>query len=74
MAPQWGERMGKRDEVTWDEPCPLMNQLIKRVLAIGAGFAPINGPGLALHFFPVKRDVLAVALHRQLLKISGEAF
>ena len=51
-----------------------MNQLVKGVLAVGAGFAPINRAGLIIHVVSVERDVLAVALHRQLLKIRGEAF
>ena len=51
-----------------------MNQLIERMLAVGAGFAPVNRPGLVIHIFAVERDVLAIALHRQLLKICGKAF
>ena len=51
-----------------------MNQLVEGMLAVGAGFAPVNRPGLVIHFFPVERDVFAVALHRQLLQIGGKAF
>ena len=46
------ERLGERDEVTWDKPGPLMDQLVEGVLAVGAGFAPVNRTGLALDFFP----------------------
>src|ERR1039458_8089734 len=74
VTSQRSERVRERNEVTGNQLRALMNQLIERVLAVGAGFAPINRPGLVSHFFPVERDVLAIALHRQLLKIRGKAF
>ena len=67
------QRVTERDKVTRDEPRPLVDQLIERVLAVGAGFAPVDRAGLVIHFLPGKRDVLAVALHRELLEIGGEA-
>ena len=67
------ERVGESDEVTRDQLCPLMNELVKGVLAVGARLAPIDRPGLVIDFGPVQGDVLAVALHRQLLKVGGEA-
>src|SRR6266404_3249456 len=36
------ERLRKSDEVAGDEPGPLMNQLVERMLAIGSRFAPVN--------------------------------
>ena len=51
-----------------------MDQLIERVLAVRAGFAPINRAGLVIHLLAVERDVFAVALHRQLLEVRGKAF
>ena len=71
--PKRSERVAKRDKVTGDKPRALMNQLIERVLAVGAGFAPVNRPSLIVHCFPAERDVLAVALHGQLLQIRGKA-
>src|SRR6267154_5945266 len=42
VAAQWVERLRKSDEVRGDEPGPLMNQLVERMLAIGSWFAPVN--------------------------------
>ena len=67
------ERVAEGDEVARDQLRPLMDQLIKRVLAVGARLAPVDRPGLVIDFGPVERDVLAVALHRQLLEVGREA-
>jgi hypothetical protein len=50
-----------------------MNQLIERVLAIGLRLSPVDGAGVGLDLRAIERDVLAVALHRQLLQIGREA-
>ena len=72
---QRSERLAKRDEVARNQPGALMNQLIERVLAVGAGFAPDkSGRCRSSPCLPVERDVLAVALHRQLLEIGGKPF
>src|SRR5215469_6394501 len=68
------QRFGKGDEVARDEPGSLVNQLIERVLAVGSGFAPVNRAGLVSHPLAGERNVLAIALHRQLLKVSGKTF
>ena len=47
-----------------------MDQLVERVLAIGARLAPVNRTGLVVNLLPVERDVFAVALHRQLLQVG----
>ena len=39
------QRLTEADEVARDQPRSLMDQLIERVLAIGAGLAPINRTG-----------------------------
>ena len=49
MASQRRERVGKRQKVARDKPRALMDQLIKGMLAIGAGFAPIDRAGLIIH-------------------------
>ena len=36
-----------------------MYQLIKAVLAVGAGFAPVDRAGLIVHMLTIQRDMLA---------------
>jgi hypothetical protein len=67
------QRLGKRDEVTGDELGPLMDQLVKRMLAIGARLSPVDRPGLVADLRSIKGHVFTVALHRQLLEVSREA-
>src|SRR6185312_8897186 len=74
MAPKRVERLAKCDEVAGDESCPLMDQLVERVLTISSRLTPINRTCGISHLCPVERDVFAVALHRQLLEISRESF
>src|SRR5208282_5346728 len=74
VPPEWIERLRKSDEVARNQSRSLVNQLVKRVLAVGSGFSPINWTRVVLDFFSSKRDMLAVALHRQLLEVSREAF
>src|ERR1700745_2878189 len=61
------------DEVAWDKPSPLVNQLVERVLTVRSRLSPVDGPRLLSYRFPVECDVLAVALHCQLLEISRKA-
>ncbi len=49
-----------------------MNQLIEGMLTIGSRFSPENRSGLIGYLSPIKRDMLAIAFHRQLLEISRE--
>src|SRR5262245_39863925 len=67
------ERFDERDDVARDEPGPLMDQLIERVLPVRTRLTPIDSPGLAGDVGSVERDMLAVALHRQLLQVRREA-
>ena len=46
------QRLTKRNEVAGDEPGSLVDQLVERVLSIGAGFSPVDGPRLVIHFVP----------------------
>ena len=41
------ERLAEGDEVARNEPRALVNQLIERVLAVGARLAPVDRPGVA---------------------------
>src|SRR5439155_22588171 len=67
------ERFYERDEVTGDQRGPLMNQLVEGVLAVGSRLAPVDRTGGVCNLGPIKRNVLAVALHRQLLQIGRES-
>src|SRR5262249_4926262 len=66
---QWCEGVSKGDEITRNQPRALVNQLVKRMLAVGAWLAPVDRARVAGHCRAVERDVLAVALHGQLLEI-----
>ena len=74
MSAERIERLLKGDEVARDEPGSLVNQLIERVLTVRSRFAPVNGAGLVRHLLSVERDMLAIALHRQLLEIGWKPF
>src|SRR5262252_1197649 len=58
------QRLGKRNEVTGDEPRPLVDQLVKRVLSVGARFPPVDRTSVPGDSFPLEGDVFSVALHR----------
>src|ERR1700751_5497424 len=49
-----------------------MDQLVKRMLAVGSWLAPVNRTGIAGDFASIKCDMFAIALHRELLEISRE--
>src|SRR5207249_10498257 len=65
--------MAEGDEVTGNETGPLMDQLIKGMLAVGSRLSPVDGPGRVADLGALTRDVLAVALHRQLLQVCWKA-
>ena len=48
-----------------------MNQLVERMLAVGSGFAPVDGAGLVGHFVSLDGYMFPVALHRELLQNAG---
>src|ERR1041384_6170124 len=73
VAPERVERLLERDEVAGNEPRALMNQLVKRMLAVCAGLAPVDRPGIIGGFVAINGDVLAGALHRQLLQIRWKS-
>ena len=64
--------LAQGDEVAGDGPPALMDQLIERVLAIGAGFAPEHRAGGDADRLAVAVDLLAVAFHFQLLQIGRQ--
>src|SRR5262245_61958252 len=63
MAANWVERFVKRNEITRDDPRALVNKLIKGVLAVGTGLAPVDWAGVEINFRAVERNVLTVAFH-----------
>src|SRR5215468_7730688 len=67
------ERLTKSDEITWDQPRSLVDQLVKRMLTVGSRLAPIDGTGIVVDFFTTESHMLAVAFHGQLLQISRKA-
>src|SRR5579863_1658117 len=73
MGSQRIKRFVEPNEVARDQPRSLVDQLIERVLPIRARLAPINRPGVIANFFAPERDMLAIALHGELLKIRREA-
>src|SRR6185437_2958639 len=60
-------------EVARDQARALMDQLVKRMLAVGAGFAPVDRASWAVDALTRQRDVLAVRFHRQLLQVGRKA-
>ena len=71
-----GERgtrgFGDGDEVGRDQPGALVDQLVERVLAVGAGLAPEHLAGVGGDRAAVPADALAVGLHGQLLEVRRE--
>src|SRR3984885_1302234 len=68
------QRSRKSNKVARNQSRPLVDELIKAVLSVRAGFAPVNRPRLIGHSLAVERDMLSVGLHSELLQISREAF
>src|SRR4051794_37925889 len=70
------ERAAEAEEIAGDEAAALVDELIERMLAVGAGLAPEDGAGLVPFFnaLAVDGDRFAVAFHRELLEVSRQAF
>ena len=66
-------RLRKTDEVDRHEPRSLMQQLVERVLAVGAWLAPHDWSRGRRDVATVEAHALTVALHIELLQVSGEA-
>src|SRR5580700_4087116 len=64
------QRLTKCNKVAGDESGSLMNQLVERMLAVSSWLAPVDRPSLVGDLGAFERNVLPVALHRQLLQIS----
>src|ERR1019366_2162302 len=70
LLADWIERLAEADKVTRNKVCALVDQLEERVLAVCAWLAPVNRSGRIVHARAFERDVLAIALHCQLLKVA----
>jgi hypothetical protein len=57
-------------KVARDDAAALMEELVERMLAVGAGLAPEHRAGGGADRVAVAVDLLAVALHLQLLQIG----
>src|SRR4030095_304462 len=73
MPAKWIQGFAERDEVAGNESRALMNQLVEGMLTIGARLTPVDRASIVADSFAVYGDVFAIALHRQLLQIGGEA-
>src|SRR5262245_5514363 len=72
MPDQRVEWPDESDEIAGYEARALMDQLIERMLAVGARLSPKDRPGIVIDLYAIERDVLAVALHGELLEIRGK--
>ena len=64
--------LGGRNKIAGNQSRALVNELIKCVLPIRAGFAPNDGTRFVIDMVAVSVHGFAVAFHVCLLKISGE--
>ena len=67
------QRLEEADQVARHQLRALVQQLIERMLPVGARLAPDDGPGLIVDARSAQVDALAVALHLQLLQVGGKA-
>ena len=65
---------GRGQEIAGNHGRPLVQELVKGMLSIGAWFSPDDGTGLTGDLFAFTRHGFAVTLHVSLLEIGGEAF
>src|SRR6516165_7481757 len=63
----------KANKVARNQASSLMDELIKGMLTVCSGLAPVNRPGLLRDGFAIECYVLSVAFHGQLLEICREA-
>src|SRR5215472_14425644 len=67
------ERLAEPDEVARDQFRALVNKLVERMLSVSARLAPDDWSGLHNRATAVQIDMLAVALHLQLLEVCRKA-
>src|SRR5215469_2544929 len=64
VTTEWVERLVERYEVARNESRSLMDQLVKRMLAVCSRLTPINGAGITGYFCTIECNMFAIALHR----------
>src|ERR1700678_2634153 len=74
MIGKLAQRLAKSDQIARDQLRSLMDELVERMLSIRPRLAPDNRSGLIVHALPLEINMLAVALHLELLQIRGKAF
>jgi len=67
------EGFDEGDEVAGDHAGALVDELVETMLAVRAGLAPVDRAGVGVHAGAVEFHRLAIALHRELLEVGGEA-
>src|SRR5438093_245846 len=67
------QRLGKCNEVARDEPCPLMDQLVERLLPVCSRFSPVDGAGIVGDYFTVKCDVFRCSPSSTAADMPGNA-
>src|SRR5471032_89540 len=70
MRWQGVQGLAETDKVTGDQLSTLMDKLIERMLAIGAGLSPIDRARWIVDTSALPRHLFAIALHGQLLQIG----
>src|SRR5262245_472974 len=70
VAAQGIKGLAEGNEVAGDETGALVNQLVEGMLPVRSRLAPVDLTRVVVDSSSLERDVLAVALHRQLLEIG----
>ena len=73
MATEGIQRLREGDEVARNETRALVDELVEGMLSVRAWLAPVDDTGVGIDLAAVELDVLAVAFHRELLQVGGEA-
>ncbi len=73
MLAQRVERLGKTDKIYRHQLRPLMQQLVKSMLAIGTRLTPDDLPRGVIHGLAAARHGLTVTLHISLLQIRRQS-
>ena len=71
MTAERVEGFGEGDEVAGDEAGALVDELVEAVLAVGAGFAPVDRTCFGIHMIAIEFHMLAIALHGELLEVGS---
>src|SRR5690606_29945080 len=73
VGTHWIVGNGWSEKITRNQLRPLMDQLVKCMLAVGTGLSPNDGPCSIVYLLSIPADVFPITFHIALLKISGKA-